>query len=273
MSRQASRACATAYKATAAFGADHDHQRPGGDVHGRHRHVAVGGQTHHHATGGLIGLELTHQVDRLRDRDPRGSASRRLPCRRRHPRRAPLGNHHSVRAESRRRSNDRPQVAGVGHAVEGHDQWRLPHALGHRDQFVGIGIVIGRHPRGETLVDGATGHPVEFAARNLQQRQPGLGRQLEGLPQSPVTLGPLGDVDPGHGDPCPQRLDDGVASGDPLGLTAGRATARGTRGILRRALLGFVGLVVGPLHCLGGRASTLEAALHPSTRPGCGLLR
>ena len=57
-------------------------------------------------------------------------------------------------------------------------------------------------------------------AGHLEHREPLLGRELERLAQPVVALGVLGDVQRRHRDAGLQRLDHGVAAGDPLGGAA-----------------------------------------------------
>ena len=90
----------------------------------------------------------------------------------------------------------------------------------------------------------------------------------ERLAQPPVALGALGDVHGGDGDAGPQRLDDRVAAGDPLGLAArGPATRPGGGGLVGLGVL-LVDLVVGAVLGLRRRALALEAALDAA--PGAG---
>ena len=135
-----------------------------------------------------------------------------------------------------------------------------------------MGVLVRRDPGGEALVHRAAGHPVELALGDLEQAESLLGRELERLAHPAVALDALGDVHPGDRDAGAQRLDDGVASGDPLGVgAAGTALGAGRgRALLLWPLL--VDLVVGAVLGLRRRPLALEAAADPATRAGGRLL-
>ena len=99
----------------------------------------------------------------------------------------------------------------------------------------------------------------------------------ERLAQPAVALGALGDVDPVDRDPLAQRLDHGVAAGDPLGVAGVAPLRPRRRGLGRLLLRRLVCLVVGPVLGLGRRPLALEAALDPAAgargRASCVVLR
>ena len=57
-------------------------------------------------------------------------------------------------------------------------------------------VLVGRHGQRQTLVDGATGDPVEFGSRGLQQRQAAVECDLHDLADAVVDVDPLGDRAP-----------------------------------------------------------------------------
>ena len=50
-----------------------------------------------------------------------------------------------------------------------------PLAVGDPDQVVGVGVLERRDPRGEALVHGPAGHPVQLVAADLEEVQALLG--------------------------------------------------------------------------------------------------
>ena len=90
---------------------------------------------------------------------------------------------HAVGAEPGGRPDDRAEVARVGDRVERDDQ-RLARSFGGRrvEQVVGVRVLVRRHPGGQSLVDGAAGHPVELGPGHLEQREAAVGRDRERLP-------------------------------------------------------------------------------------------
>src|SRR5690606_18834715 len=101
------------------------------------------------------------------------------------------------------------------------------------EEVVGMGVLEGGESDRETLVDRTAGHPVELVAGHLEQVEAALGSELERLTQAAVALGPVGDVDRGHRDACPQGLDDGVATGYPLGFAGVAALGTASRVLVR----------------------------------------
>ena len=189
--------------------------------------VAVGGETDDHAAGILVGLELADQVDDLRDRDAGRRAGRGLPGRGGHAGGATLRDQHAVRAEAGRRADHRAEVARVGHRVERDDERPGAGRRGEAEEVVRVGVLVGRDPGGQALVDGTSGHPVELGSGHLEQGDPGLGGEREGVTETAVALGALGDVHAVDRYPGAQHLDHGVASCHPLGVRPLRGRRRG----------------------------------------------
>ena len=138
------------------------------------------------------------------------------------------------------------------------------------EQVVGVGVLVRRHPGGEALVHGAAGHPVQLAAAHLEQGVPCSAASRNASRSRPSRSAPSATYTAVIGHAGAQRLDDGVAPGDPLGVGRPWSRALGPRGaaalVARLALL--VDLVVGAVLGLGRRALALEAALDAA--PGAG---
>jgi hypothetical protein len=84
-------------------------------------------------------------------------------------------------------------------------------------------VAVRRHLQREALVQRPTGDPVQVVARHLQDRDPGLGRQRDGLGDPIVGGHPGGDVQRRRRDACPEALHDRVPAEHglrPLAVTA-----------------------------------------------------
>ena len=80
-----------------------------------------------------------------------------------HAGRAALGDQHAVRAEAGRAADDRAEVARVGDRVERDDQRRLAVGSAARSsRSSGWAYSYAGMPRGQALVHGPAGHPVEL---------------------------------------------------------------------------------------------------------------
>ena len=95
-----------------------------------------------------------------------------------------------------------------------------------------VRVLVRRHLQGEPLVDGTVGEPVELSARRLEDGDPALGGDLQGLADAVVGVDASGDVHGRDRDVGAQRLDDRVAAGDDLagGLRAAPRRRRGRSG-------------------------------------------
>ena len=167
-----------------------------------------------------------------------------------------------MRAEAGGRADHRTEVAGVGDRVERDDAAaaRRPRRPAS-SRSSGWAYSYGRHLRREPLVHGAVGQPVELGARHLEQRDAAVG----GDPERPRAAArrarrPRRRTRALTGMLGPQRLDDRVAAGDPLGV----AGLRRCRGRLLRAGAVLVACARG---LLGGRRPVSPRV----SRPPCGV--
>ena len=202
-----------------ALRADHDHERSRRQVEVGQRHVAVGGETGHHQTGVLVGLELPHQVGRLRDRHPGRGAGRGLPGARGHARGAPLRDH----APRGRRT--RPRIARPRRGCAGRSRSRAPRSAAaprprpHGRGGQRVGVLVRRAPappapgarprrsscRARCAVTSSMQIPRSAAILNASRSR--SSRSVRSATYSVVT-GMFGA----------QRLDHRVAAGHPLGV-------------------------------------------------------
>ena len=120
-------------------------------------------------------------------------------------------------AERRGRSDDRSEVARVGHVVERHDQRRLSGIGRAREQVVGVGVLVRRHLQDQALVGQPVGQPVELDARRLKHRHRLAVRGVHGLAHPLVVVDPLGDVQRRRRNTRGQCLDYRVTADDVLG--------------------------------------------------------
>jgi len=88
-----------------------------------------------------------------------------------------------------------------------------------------VRVRIRPDPQRQALVHRTTGQPVKLCPARLDDRDPGIGGQLDRLADPLVSVQPRSDVqgDRRHGGP--QRLQHRVAAGDNLGRRA-RSPAR-----------------------------------------------
>ena len=196
----------------AALRADHDHQRRGGQLEGVGVGGAVGVQPGDHQPLGGVVLQRADQVGAAGHPDPGRGTRRRAPGRRRHPGAAPLRHHDAVRAERRRRPDDRAEVARVGDAVDRDDQrapgrnpWPWP--AGPPGARTGTAARPGPGPDGwrcRSAGPAPAGTPP--AARCPARRPPATASVTRSSEASPA-----GDVQRGRRHPGPQRLDHRVA--------------------------------------------------------------
>ena len=130
-----------------------------------------------------------------------------------------LGDQYAVRAEAGRAADHGAEVARVGDRVERDDRAaarrsraaRSSRSSGWAYSYAGI----------RAASPWCTAPAVIRSSSSLvtsSRLMPLLGGELERLAQPAVALGALGDVDAGDRHAGPQRLDDGVAAGDPLGV-------------------------------------------------------
>ena len=244
-----------------ALGADHDDERAVGEVEVGQRDVTVGREADHHAAGLLVGLELPGQVDRLRDRDAGRGTGRGLPGAGGHAGGTPLGDEYAVGAEPGRRADDGAEVAGVGHRVQRDDQrrapcWPRPRRAGRRGGRTRRPAPARPGPGGPRRRSSGRARPAAPRAARCPSRR----RSVNTSRRRPSRSAPSATYTEVIGQPGPQRLDHGVAAGDPLVVAAlGRsATARlGAGGLLR-----LRGLLVRPC----GRAGPWPWASGPCPR-------
>ena len=91
------------------------------------------------------------------------------------------GHDDAVRVERRRRADDGTEVARIGDAVERDQQRRAAGVAGQVEQVVGVRVLVRRHLQADALVQRALGHPVELGLAHLEQRQPAVRGERQGL--------------------------------------------------------------------------------------------
>ncbi len=116
-----------------------------------------------------------------------------------------------MRAERRRRPDDRTEVARVGHAVQGHQQswWR---SLRAGEQVVGMGVLKWRYRQRQPLMRRGTAYPVQFGPCDVRDGHPAARGKATGLVKTFVVVGSSSYVEDGRRDARPQRLDHRVAA-------------------------------------------------------------
>ena len=131
------------------------------------------------------------------------------------------------------RTHDSTEIARIGHAIKGNQQWHTRRECAV-EQLVWVQVIKRRHLQDESLMHRTLRVTIEFHPLRVEQRNAQLVRQLDGLAHSLIELDAVRDVQRTRRNAGAQCLDNGVAASDNLGrirVRSGRSsrTASGGR--------------------------------------------
>ena len=140
-----------------------------------------------------------------------------------------LGDQHAVATEGGHRTDDGPEVARVGDAVERREQGSLTRRrVGPSQQVVGVGVDVRRDLQRDPLMDRPPGEAVDLGAWGLEEGQllPADAIRRISRTRSSDSIA-LSDVQGLDGYVRAQRLEHAVATRDDLeGVTGSRSAYR-----------------------------------------------
>ena len=201
------------HRKAVALGAGDDHQRAI-EIGLLQAHTALRRKAHHPIALLLEAVEGAVEIHHPGHGQMLQGSGGHLGHRAGEPGAAALGQHQTVGAEGLGTAGDRPQVVGIGDAVEGHQQGRLPQIAAALDQAGEVEGVSGGGLEHDALVHGAAGDLAEAGPGDFLHQHPGgLGlpqRLQEGGAEAHLGSAP----DAMHGPAALQRRLGGMATPD-----------------------------------------------------------